>query len=129
MNFKALFNPQGANPWYLVSSFLLNFLWTGASLVIAYYFLEKSAQDGGWLQLTVMVSVFVGSLISGLLIGRLAQDNRGPTYGLLGSLGSAGISLFFFATIGGIFGIMLAVIALAGGLNGGLLSLRKPVKK
>lgn len=129
MNLKSFFNPKGTNLWHVASSFLLNFLWTGASLVFAYYFLQKSANAGGFLQLGVMISVFLGALIAGYLFGTLAADGRGPVYGTLGSLGSVTLSLFFFTTVGGILGIMLAVLALAGGINGGLLSLRRPPKK
>jgi hypothetical protein len=130
MNFLDFFNPKGANPWHLASSFLLNFLWTGFTLVVVYYFLQTpAAESSGFLQLGALVSVFVGAFMAGLVFGTLAADGRGPTYGAFGSLGSVTLSLFFFATIGGIVGIMLAIIAIAGGFNGGLLSLRKPPKK
>ncbi len=129
MNFTNFFNPKGCNYWYLVSSFLLNFLWTGTTLAIAYYFLQTpAAAASGFLQLGALISVFIGAFIGGLLFGTVAADGRGPTYGAIGSLGSVSLSLFFFATIGGIVGLMLAIIAIAGGLNGGLFSLRKPPK-
>jgi hypothetical protein len=72
-----------------------------------------------------MIGIFIGTLFIGWIIGKLAGDRRGPTYGIIGSLASAGVVLFLILPTGGIFGFLLALIAIAGGLNGGIFSLRQ----
>jgi hypothetical protein len=124
MNWGDIFNFRGINFWHIASSVGLNVLWTGGSLLFTFYFLGRSKDILLILQLGLMISVFMGSLIAGLLFGKLAADGRGLTYGLIGSLGSAALSLFIVLPSGGILGLMLAVIAIAGGVNGGILSLR-----
>ncbi len=125
MIFRNIFNLRGINLWHLANSVGWNILWTGGSLLIIFYLLGKSPDTYLILQLVLMLSVFIGSLIAGFLFGKLAADGRGPTYGVFGSLGSIILSLFIVFPSGGILGIMLAVIAVAGGINGGLLSMRK----
>jgi hypothetical protein len=120
-----MFNFRGINFWHLANSVGWNILWTGISLLIIFFVLGKTQQSLLLLQLVLMVSIFVGSLTAGLLFGRLAADGRGLTYGVVGSLGSVLLSLIFILPSGGFLGIMLAVIAIAGGINGGLLSLRR----
>lgn len=126
MNLSEIFNFRGINLWHIASSAGMNLLWTGGSLFFTFYFLGKSEIAMPIVQLGLMISVFIGSLLAGFIFGRLAADGRGPTYGVIGSLGSVSLSIFLVLPSGGILGLMLAVIALAGGLNGGLISMRGP---
>jgi len=125
LNWRDIFSFRGVNLWHLASSVGWNILWTGGSLVFSIYFLEKSPDSYLVIQLGLMITIFVVSLAAGLLFGKLGADGRGLTYGVIGSLGSAMLSLFIILPSGGLLGLMLAAIALAGGLNGGLLSMRK----
>jgi hypothetical protein len=129
MSLKDIFNLRGINFWHIGNSVGWNILWTGASLLLTFYFLEKSPDTAMILQLGLMISIFLGTFLAGLIFGRLAADDRGLTYGLIGSFGSVAICVFLVIPAGGILGLMLAIIALAGGLNGGLFSLRKPTRK
>ena len=129
MNIREIFNLKGTNYWYIGNSVGLNILWTGITLVTSYYFLEKSPETAILIQIGLMMSFFLGPLLAGFLTGLLASDGRGLTYGVIGSLGSAAFALFMILPTGGILGVMLALIALAGGLNGGLFSLRKISKR
>jgi sugar phosphate permease len=72
-----------------------------------------------------MGGTFVGTFLVGWFIGKWANDNRGPTYGLISSLGSVALILFIILPAGGNLGLMVAIMALAGGLNGGLASLKR----
>jgi len=128
VNLRDIFNFRGINLWHLVNSVGWNILWTGGSMFFAMYFINKSQDAGLIIQLGLMISIFLGPFTSGLLFGKLAGDGRGLTYGVIGSLGSVLLALFLVLPGGGMLGLMLAVIALAGGINGGLLSLRKPPK-
>jgi hypothetical protein len=124
MNFREIFNFRGINLWHIASSVGLNLLWTGGSLIFTFYFLGKSGDAVLILQLFLMISVFIGPFLAGLIFGQLAADGRGLTYGVIGSLGSVSLAIFLVLPSGGILGLMLAVIALAGGINGGLMSMR-----
>jgi hypothetical protein len=62
--------------------------------------------------------------LGGYIFGKLAGDGRGLTYGVVGSSGSVVLCLILVLPSGGLLGIMLAVISIAGGINGGLLCLR-----
>lgn len=124
MDFKDLFNLKGINYWHLANAAGLNLLWTGAILVFTLYFLEKAPDTAAILQSGLILGIFIGTLGIGWLVGKMAADQRGPTYGVIGSLASTALIIFLILPSGGILGLLLIFVALAGGLNGGLLSIK-----
>lgn len=126
LNWKNIFNLRGINYWHVANSVGWNILGTGFSLVLTFYFVNNYPDAIMIVQVFLMVTIFIVSFTAGLLFGRLASDGRGLTYGVIGSLPSAALSLFLILPSGGILGLMLALIALAGGFNGGLLSFQNP---
>ncbi len=138
MNLKWLTDLRGVNYWLLASAIGMNLIWTyltlffGAALFIGNID-ESMASDARSLegiistvQVGLMVSIFVGSFITGWMTGKMGMDNRGPTYGVIGSVGSVGLIVFSLLQTGaGIFSLLLAAVAVAGGLNGGITSLDK----
>lgn len=125
MNLKYIFNLRGINGWHLANTLGWNFLGTSAVLLAIYYLLEKNPTRIVFFQIFLLIGFFLVPLTGGLLFGRLAGDNRGLTYGVVGSLVSVALSLFLVLPSGGILGVMLAIIAVAGGLNGGLLGYKR----
>jgi hypothetical protein len=124
MNWKALFNLRGINFWWLASSIGLNLSWAVVVLLFVFRVLSAGIDTVENMQLVMMVGFFLGPLVIGWLIGRWADDGQGPTYGLIGSFGS--LVLVLYAVLpSGPLGLLVAVVALAGGLNGGLLSQRR----
>ena len=119
---------RAANGWILVTSVAANLVWTLFSLMIGYYFLGDGDQDVLLLQVAILLSSFIGPFVIGWICGWLAFDDRGPTYGVFGALGSVVIILATFLAIGGV-AILLSISALAGGFNGGLLSVYRIKKK
>ena len=124
MNWKALFNLRGINFWWLVSGVGLNISWTIVVLLFAFRVLSAGIDTVENVQVVLMVGSFLGPLVIGWLIGRWAGDGRGPTYGLIGSFGSLALILYVVLPSGPL-GLLVAVVAAAGGLNGGLLSERR----
>lgn len=125
LSIKHILRTKGVNFWYLVSAMALNLFWTYiGSLSISLAFLQRSGGNENWMPILLLVAAFAGPFLIGWMIGRLAGDNRGPTYGLYGSLGSA-VLLAVASLQFGLMGIMLITASIAGGLNGGLLSLRR----
>jgi hypothetical protein len=124
MNWKALFNLRGINFWWLASGIGLNLSWAVVVLLFVFRVLSVGIDTVENMQLVLMVGFFLGPLLIGWLIGRWADDGRGPTYGLIGSFGSLALILFVVLPSGPL-GLLVAAVALAGGLNGGLLSQRR----
>jgi len=124
MNWKALFNLHGINFWWLASGVGLNLGWAAIVLLFVFRVLSAGIDTVENMQLVMMVAFFLGPLLIGWLIGRWADDGRGPTYGLISSFG--GLLLILYAVLpSGPLGLLVALVALAGGLNGGLLSQRR----
>ncbi len=124
MNWKALFNLRGINFWWLASGVGLNLSWAIFVLLFVYRVLSAGIDTVDTMQLVLMIAFFLGPLLIGWLVGRWADDGRGPTYGLIGSFG--GLPLILYTILpSGPLGLLVAVVALAGGLNGGLLSQRR----
>jgi len=121
MSWKQIFDLRGTNLWLIGASIGWNVIWTFVTLLAAYRALGGLENAVPVVQLGLMLSAFVGPFLSGWLTGRLAADGRGPTYGTIGSLGSVVLILIVLLP-SGILGLLVAVVALAGGLNGGLLS-------
>ena len=123
MNLKSLFNMRDLNYWLLASGLGLSAVWMIITLIILLQFLIDDLNAIGTVQLILMASVFVGNFVTGWITGKLASDLRGPTYGVVSSLASVIISLLVLVPAGGIFGILTALVAVAGGFNGGVLTL------
>ena len=123
MNLKGLFNMRDLNYWLLASGIGLSAVWTIITLIVLLQFLVEDLSTIGTVQLILMTSIFIGNFITGWITGKLAADLRGPTYGVVSSLASVVICVFVLIPAGGIFGLLTAVVAVAGGFNGGLLTL------
>lgn len=124
MFWKSLINPTGLNYWLIASGVGLNLIFTFMTLYLTFYGLIVEPQAIEGTQLVLMVMIFLSNLLTGWLIGWMADDNRGPSYGLISSLGSVGLIVAVVLPTG-ILGLLLAVVALAGGINGSVLSLRR----
>jgi len=124
MGWKSLVNLSGLNYWLIASGIGLNLIFTYLAILFTFAGLNVGPQAVEGTQLILMALIFLSNLLTGWLIGWMADDNRGPTYGLLSSLSSVGLIVTIILPAG-ILGILLAVVALAGGINGGVLSMRR----
>jgi hypothetical protein len=125
MNLKNILSLKGINGWHLANTLGWNFLGSGAVLLTTLYLLNKNHTAVVFYQFFLLIGIFLVPLTGGLLFGRLAADNRGITYGVLGSFVSVAQVLIFVLPSSVILGSMLIIIALAGGFNGGILSYKK----
>jgi hypothetical protein len=124
LNWKSLFKLSGLNFWLLGSGIGLTLIWTFITLMISFNILSQNNEATSIVQVGMMLSILAGNFVVGYMMGRMADDNRGPSYGLISSLGSL-ILIIFVVIPTGILGLMVAAMAIAGGLNGGLFSLRR----
>lgn len=123
MDFNKLLDLKGINFLFLAAAMFLNLFWSfGAASLVAYLAGAQQAPVD-LIQAGIVLLTFLGPFLIGWMIGRMSNDGRGPTYGVYGSVGSV-LILVFTALPSGILGMILIVVALAGGLNGGLMALR-----
>jgi hypothetical protein len=120
-NFKSLFNVRDTNTWILALSIVANIVWSFFILIMGFYILDVSEGLPGRVQIGLMLAEFTGAFLIGGFCGWLAFDDRGPTYGVIGGLGSVLMIIITLGASGGI-AFMLSIVSLAGGFNGGALS-------
>jgi hypothetical protein len=121
MNRNSFFDVRGANGWILALAIAANLLWSFFTFIIAFYALDVSGRTIETVQVGLLMSEFIGPLLIGWFCGWLAFDDRGATYGVVGTLGSVFMILLTVLTSGGI-AMMLSMAALAGGFNGGAIT-------
>jgi len=124
---RELFNFRGINWWTLVSGLGLNFVITIFGSLGGAYFATNEATAEAYQQygpLLMMLAIFVACGIGGFLVAKIADDVP-VKHALLSSLGSfvpflAMAVLTFTPML-----LMLAAMAAAGNLNGGMLAVRR----
>ncbi len=122
MNLKTIFNISGTNYWIVASSVAANVLWSFFVMLLSIVLVLDSGEGGvSQAHVGLMLGEFFGSFIIGWFCGWLAFDDRGATYGVVGALGSVAVILITLLASGWI-AILLSIVALAGGFNGGTLS-------
>lgn len=122
MHWKSIFNLRGTNTWIVALSIAANLLWSFFVMVGGFAFLLEAGEgDTGQAFIILLAATFIGPLAIGWFCGWLAFDDRGATYGVVGAFGSVLIILLTLLASGWI-AILLSIVALAGGFNGGALS-------
>lgn len=125
MAFRRLLRLKDINMWFLASAVALNVFWTLlVTVVFSLLFLRGMQGADMVLQALMIAASFLGPFLTGWIVGTLARDSRGPAYGMVGSLGSIVVLLFVAVPTAGLFGLMMVIVAAAGGFNGGMISLR-----
>ena len=129
MNFLVnLFDLRGLKFWIVALAVGLNLVLTGLFFVGMNALL---AQQGGWangMDIFLMLGVFVLSALIGFGFAYLTKSARGVSYAVWGAIGS-----FMMTTVllyeAGILAFLVAVMALLGGYNGGVVGQRLSLKR
>ena len=127
MELRKLLNFKGLNIWITGAAIGLNLFGSVFIWLVAFLILSQNEDSAPTLfQAGILLAYFMVAFLIGWVAGAMAADGRGPTYGVLGSIGAI-IPLCLILTSGptGLFGIILIFSTLMGGLNGGLLSIRR----
>ena len=121
MNFKRLMNTKGLSLWLLASAIGLNLIYQVVLLLVVNLGIVTSNEATGvdLLQVLVLLACLVGPFLIGWVITGMAGDGRGPTYGVYGSFGGAVPLAFAFLYTRSILILLMVIVTLAGGLNGG----------
>ena len=122
MDFKRLMNTKSLSFWLLASAIGLNLIYQVVLLIVINLGIETSNQAAGvdLLQVFVLLASLIGPFVIAWIITGMAGDGHGPTYGVYGSFGAAVPLLFALLTTRSILVLLMIVIVLAGGLNGGI---------
>lgn len=126
MNLRNLFSYKGLNLLVAIASFGMNIIWTSVLLFVVFVMIGRDeGQAGAATEVVLILGAFLGPFLAGWISGRVADDQRGPTYGLLGSLASLILIVIVILLPAGLIGVLTGLVAVAGGLNGGLMSRRR----
>lgn len=121
--FLKLFDLRGLKAWVLLLGLGGNLLLT-LSLFLGLTGWMDQSED--WIEsanvILILGEFFIGYLV-GLGAALLAKDDCGPHYGVLGAIG-AFVSVIILIYEAGILALIIAVSALLGGYNGGMLGER-----
>ncbi len=121
--FLNLFDLRKVKPWILIVAFGLNLLLSFLFLTVVAAWLGEMEN---WAQ-GVDIMLMLGELLIGGTIGfsatLLAKDHRGPSYGVLGAIGGF-VLVIIFTYQSGLLSLLVALTALLGGYNGGMLGER-----
>jgi hypothetical protein len=125
--FKNILNFKGLSFWLLGSAIGLNVVWVALMMIFTVIATPKTETPEApeWLGLVLIVAAFLGPFLIALLIGKMASDQRGPTYGLMGALIAALIVAALILPGNVEIGFIMLAVTLLGGLNGGLMSQRR----
>ena len=117
---KKIFDLRGLNAKVLILSFMLNL---GLTLLLFTIVAGLVRQSGGWAEgvdIILMLGMFFICGLVGFGVTLLARDGRGASYGVLGAIGG-----FILVTVlmfqSGLLAVLVALTALLGGYNGGML--------
>jgi hypothetical protein len=116
---KRLLRLKGLNLWILGSSLGLNLLVSLGVLTLALYLVNQSSLANLLSGAAIILSLFVGCFLSAWLMGAMAGDGRGPTYGIYGGFFAAVLAWVILAP-GGMVAVLAGLAAIAGGFNGGV---------
>ena len=125
---KYLFSFEGVNWWTLLGGLGLNFVLTlFASLGGAYLSTNPATADFyGQMGAPLMILViFLLGGVAGFITGKIAGEHA-VKHAFLGSLGAAVPFLIGAVLLLSPMQLMLAAVAVAGNMNGGMLSVPKP---
>jgi hypothetical protein len=125
---RHLFSFDGINWWTLLGGLGLNFVLTlFAALGGAYLSANPATAEfyGQFGDALMIVVIFVLCGLAGFVVGKIADENR-VKHAFLASLGAAAPFLFTGILWSNPLLVMMAAVAVAGNLNGGMLSVPKP---
>ena len=110
------------NWWLVFASIGCNLILMAAVAFGAASMLRRSGEIVEASQIVLLLGTFFATFLTAMLTGWIGRGN-GVTYGLFGSAGTVVVVLV--ALPFGVLTILLIVVAVAGGLNGGLVSVRR----
>jgi hypothetical protein len=124
MNFLAkLVNLRGLKVWVLILAMLVNLALTALLFSGVGFWMSRS---GGWtegMDIALMLGEFLLCALIGFGVTFIAHDRRGPSYAVWGAIASF-VLVVILMYQSGLLALLVALMALLGGYNGGMLGAR-----
>lgn len=120
MKIVKLFDLRGIKIAYLILSIVANVAWVLLFLSGIDTLLVRYGDQMTGLDTTIMLGIFLGAVLIGFLVAKIAKDKRGHTYGIYGGLVGmvvAGILMRSSPLLAALTGLM----DLLGNFNGATL--------
>ena len=124
----SLLNFQGINWWTLLGGMGLNFVITMFSSLLGAYLSANEATATFYQQAgppLMVLAIFVACGVAGFITGKISDDVP-VKHAFLSSIGAVSPFLFVAVMSFNPMPVMLALVAAAGNLNGGMLSTPRP---
>jgi len=115
------FDIRGTKVVYLILAIIANLAFALAFFSFVDWLLLNYGEAVTGVDTTLMLGMFMGSLLIAFLISFLAKDGRGLTYGIYGSLGALALALVRVWNSSILLAVLVGLMSVLGGYNGGLL--------
>lgn len=112
---------RGTKVVYLLMAIIANLAFALAFFSFVDWLLLNYGEAVTGVDTTLMLGMFMGSLLIAFLISFLAKDGRGFTYGIYGSLGALVLALVRVWNSSILLAVLVGLMSVLGGYNGGLL--------
>ena len=121
MNLKRLVSFDDLNWWLVLSGMGSNLILTAIVALAANAVAARQGADSGATLsgIIMMLGTFLATFLTGFITGRMAQVNQ-TSYGIISCLGV--VIIILLTAPPSVFTLIMLFMALAGGLNGGMLS-------
>jgi len=124
MNFLIkILDPRGLKLWMVILALVLNLVLMGFLFMTANSVLVQQGGEFAGLDTALMLGAFMITFLIGFVIALLANDRRGPNYGVYGAIGSF-VMITVIMVQSGLLALLVGAIALLGGYNGGMIGER-----
>ena len=126
--FSEMFNFRGINWWTLLGGLGLNFVITVFASIGGAYLSSNEATLELYQQIgppAMVLIIFLACGFSGFITAKIA-DAEPVKHAFISSLGAIAPFIFTAVISFNIMPIMMAAVAAAGNLNGGILAVRRP---
>lgn len=115
------FDPRGTKIAFLVLSALLNIAAGLAFFSLVDWLMLTYGDLVSGIDTTLMLGMFLISLMIGFVMSQIAADSRGVTYGVYGGLAGMVLSALRIWNSSLVLAALVGLVCVLGGYNGGML--------
>ncbi|NMC16727.1 MAG: hypothetical protein GYA40_08860 [Chloroflexi bacterium] len=115
------FDPRGTKIAFLVLSAVLNIVVGLAFFSLVDWLMLTYGNLMSGIDTTLMLGMFLASLMIGYIMSQVAADGKGMTYGVYGGLAGLVLSVLRIWSSSLLLAALVGLVCVLGGYNGGML--------
>ena len=115
------FDPRGTKIAFLVLSAVLNIAASLAFFSLVDWVMLTYGNLMSGIDTTLMLGMFLASLMIGYIMSQVAADGKGMTYGVYGGLAGLVLSVLRIWSSSLLLAALVGLVCVLGGYNGGML--------